>query len=128
MTNVQLLLSIGIPTFAVLIGFLTNNARLGALDAKIDRVESGLGAGIDRIEADLGARIDRVVARLATIEGDLRQFYRELGIHQATSPTSNRSAARERRESLAIPILRWTHPLRNRRKLIATAFPLGVPA
>jgi hypothetical protein len=83
MTNVQLLLSIGIPTLAVLIGFLMNNVRLGALDAKIDRVETGLesrlGARIDRVDA----RLDRVETRLTTIEGDLRQFYRELGIHQA---------------------------------------------
>lgn len=53
MTNLQLLLSIGIPTFAVLASILFNNARFNSIDA-----------------------------RLISIEGDLRQFYKDLGKHE----------------------------------------------
>jgi hypothetical protein len=72
MTNIQLFLSIGIPTLAVLIGFLMNNARLSTIEARIGSVES-----------NLGARIGGVESRLTAIEGDLRQFYRNLGAHEA---------------------------------------------
>lgn len=76
MTNIQLFLSIGIPTLAVLIGFLLNNARLSS-------IESSLGARIGSVESNLGARIGGVESRLTAIEGDLRQFYRDLGAHEA---------------------------------------------
>ena len=98
MTNIQLFLSIGIPTLAVLIGFLLNNARLSSIEtslgarigsvesnlgARISGVESTLGARIGGVESTLGARIGGVESRLAAIEGDLRQFYRNLGAHEA---------------------------------------------
>ena len=87
MTNIQLFLSIGIPTLAVLIGFLLNNARLSSIEtslgARIGSVESNLGARISGVESTLGARIGGVESRLAAIEGDLRQFYRNLGAHEA---------------------------------------------
>jgi hypothetical protein len=76
MTNIQLFLSIGVPTIAVLIGFLLNNARLNS-------IETNLGARISGVESTLGARIGGVESRLAAIEGDLRQFYRDLGAHEA---------------------------------------------
>lgn len=76
MTNIQLLLSIGIPTLAVLVSFLLSNARLNS-------VESGLGARITSLESNLTSRITGVESRLSAIEGDLRQFYRDLGTHEA---------------------------------------------
>lgn len=53
MTNLQLLLTIGIPTFAVILGTLYNNGRFNSLEQ-----------------------------RLITIEGDLRRFYEMLGRHE----------------------------------------------
>jgi hypothetical protein len=72
MTNLQLMLSMGVPTIAVLISYLLNNSHLTA-------VEANLNTRID----NMGARIDRIETRLITIEGDLRQFYRDLGAHEA---------------------------------------------
>jgi hypothetical protein len=94
MTNIQLFLSIGIPTLAVLIGFLMNNARLNTIETRIGGVESNLGARISGVEASQGTRINSlesnlisriigVESRLTAIEGDLRQFYRDLGAHEA---------------------------------------------
>jgi hypothetical protein len=109
MTNIQLFLSIGIPTMAVLIGFLLNNARLSSIEtslgsrigsvesnigaritgveanhaATIASLESNLGARIGSLESNLISRITGVESRLTAIEGDLRQFYRDLGAHEA---------------------------------------------
>lgn len=52
MTNLQLALSIGIPTLAVLVTFLYNSARFNSIEN-----------------------------RLIVIEGDLRRFYETLGRH-----------------------------------------------
>jgi hypothetical protein len=65
MTNLQLLLSMGVPTLAVLISHLFTNARITAIDT------------------NLNGRMDRIESRLTVIEGDLRQFYRDLGAHEA---------------------------------------------
>lgn len=53
MTNLQFVLAVSIPTFTVLVGILYNNARFNSIDA-----------------------------RLISIEGDLRQFYKDLGKHE----------------------------------------------
>jgi hypothetical protein len=52
MTNIQLWLTIGVPSFLVLVGILLN--QLGQ---------------------------NRIETRLLSIEGDLRQFYKTLGQH-----------------------------------------------
>lgn len=54
MTNLQLALSIGIPSLLILVGIFLNNARFNSIET-----------------------------RLTTMEGDLRQFYRDLGRHEA---------------------------------------------
>jgi len=54
MTNLQLALTIAIPSILVLVGIFLNNARFNSLET-----------------------------RLTTMEGDLRQFYRDLGRHDA---------------------------------------------
>jgi hypothetical protein len=53
-TNLQLALSIGIPSILILVGIFLNNARFNSVET-----------------------------RLTTMEGDLRQFYRDLGRHEA---------------------------------------------
>ncbi len=61
MTNLQLALSIGIPSLLVLVGIFLNNARFSAMDNRFTAVD---------------ARLDRMQA-------DLSQFYRDLGRHDA---------------------------------------------
>jgi hypothetical protein len=63
--NVQFYLALGLPTSTVLVGIYLNQRSF-------DRLESGLGSRMDRLES----RLDR-------IEGDLREFYRTLGQHDA---------------------------------------------
>lgn len=61
MTNLQLVLTIGIPSLLVLVGIFLNNARFNASDGRFSAIE---------------ARLDRMQA-------DLSQFYRDLGRHDA---------------------------------------------
>jgi hypothetical protein len=58
MTNLQLSLSIVIPSMLVLVGIFLNNARFNSIET-----------------------------RLTTMEGDLRQFYRDLGRQDADIAT-----------------------------------------
>ena len=58
MTNLQLVLSIGIPSLLIMVGMFLNNARFNSIES-----------------------------RLISIEGDLRQFYRDLGRHDADIAT-----------------------------------------
>ena len=64
MSNLQLVLTIAIPSLLVLVGIFLNNARFNGIDSRFN--------GID-------ARFNGIEARLASMEGDLRQFYRDLG-------------------------------------------------
>jgi hypothetical protein len=61
MSNLQLVLTIAIPSLLVLVGIFLNNARFNGIDARFNSIES----------------------RLTTMEGDLRHFYRDLGRHEA---------------------------------------------
>lgn len=65
MTNYQMLFSIGIPSLLIVVGFLYNNSRLNT-------IESTMNLGFQDVRS-----------RLNTIESDLRQFYRDLGRHDA---------------------------------------------
>jgi hypothetical protein len=58
MTNLQLALTIAIPSLLILVGIFLNNARFNTIES-----------------------------RLTTLEGDLRHFYRDLGRHEADLAT-----------------------------------------
>jgi hypothetical protein len=69
MTNLQLVLTIGIPSLLILVGMFLNNSRSNTLEGRIDRLGSELNARIDRMQADLS------------------QFYMILGRHEADIAT-----------------------------------------
>jgi len=72
LTNLQLALSIGIPTLAVLITFLFNNARFSSIEQRITVNQTSLEARIVGMQTSLEAR-------LITLEADMRQFYHLTG-------------------------------------------------
>ena len=72
MTNLQLALSIGIPSLLVLVGIFLNNARFSAIDNRFTATDASIG----RMGSELNARLDRQQA-------DLSQFYMILGRHEA---------------------------------------------
>jgi hypothetical protein len=75
MTNLQLLLSIGIPSFLVVLSWISNNARFTALEAQIAASENRLDARISAVESRLDAQItaveSRLNARISTVERSL---------------------------------------------------------
>lgn len=97
MTNLQLALSIGIPSLLVLVGIFLNNARFNSIDARFSGVDArfstidnrfnsidnrftGIEARLDRMNSELNARLDRQ-------QSDLSQFYEILGRHDADIAT-----------------------------------------
>ena len=62
MTNLQLLLSIGVPTFFVLAGILLNHRE------------------VTNLKNDMNRQFDKVDSRLTRIEEDQKQFFRTTGI------------------------------------------------
>lgn len=87
MTNLQLVLTIAIPSLLILVGMFLNNSRSNTLEGHIDRLGSDLDARIGRMGSDLNARIDRMGsdlnARLDRQQSDLSLFYQTLGRHDA---------------------------------------------
>jgi len=53
-TSIQLVLSISVPTMAVLIGILINNSRLGDLNGRL----GDLRADMNTLRADMNTRFD----------------------------------------------------------------------
>jgi hypothetical protein len=80
MTNFQLLLSIGVPSLVIVIGFMYNNSRLNTFEASVN-------ARFNSIESNVSGGFQDLRNRLTAIEADLRQFYRDLGRHEADIAT-----------------------------------------
>ncbi len=70
MTNLQLLLSIGIPSVLVILSWISNNQRLSRLEAGLDRTNGRLEAGLDNTNRRLDAGLDSVNKRLEDARAD----------------------------------------------------------
>ena len=89
MTDLQLLLSIGIPSLLIALSMLQNNVKFNALEKRIDGLDKradGTDARFNRMDASLDARFNKFDADLrafrtehhqdlAAIHADLKQFY-----------------------------------------------------
>ncbi len=82
MINLQLLLSIGIPSLLIALSIFQNNARFTALEKRLDGIdtrftksEAATDARFNKAEADLRAFRTEHHQDLAAIHADLKQFY-----------------------------------------------------
>ena len=76
MTNVQLYLSIGIPTLAVLVGILINMMMFNAQGHRINdmgRRIDDMGQRVSDLNTSLSARIDSLETRLNQVIGYLME-------------------------------------------------------
>ena len=55
MTNIQLLLSIGIPSMLVVLAWLSNNSRLNRVEQRLDRVDQRFDRVDQRFESVIDA-------------------------------------------------------------------------
>jgi hypothetical protein len=69
-------LAIGIPTFVVLLGILWNHQEIRDVRGEIANLHADLRGEIANLRTEMNTR-------LIVIEGDLRQFYKDLGRHEA---------------------------------------------
>jgi hypothetical protein len=65
MTNLQLLLTIGIPSLLVVLSWLSNNARFAAIDKQFDRVDRKFEQ-IDQKFEEIDRRFDEMERRFET--------------------------------------------------------------
>ena len=75
MTNIQLYLSIGIPTLTVLLSLLINWSATRNLRADFTERFGGIDRRFDRMET----RLDRMETRLDRIDNDMHHFYQVTG-------------------------------------------------
>ncbi len=79
MTNLQLLLSIGVPSFVVIAGWLQTNARLSRLESTTDAGLERLYKVMDQRFAQVDARFAHIESHLEQIDAHLRQIYHLTG-------------------------------------------------
>ncbi len=75
MTNIQLLLSIGIPSLLVIMSWLSNNTRLSNLERRMDSNTDRLDGRVNSLHARMDQRFDYLIdatvklhERVATVE------------------------------------------------------------
>ena len=78
MTDLQLYLAIGIPTFAILVGILMNavqysglNARFSGMDSRMSSVETRISS----LETRLDARFNNLEVKFDTLTGKVIDVY-----------------------------------------------------
>ena len=62
MTNIQLLLSIGIPSLLVIMSWLSNNTRLSNLERRMDSNTDRLDGRVNSLHARMDQRFDYLVS------------------------------------------------------------------
>jgi len=65
-TDAQLYLAIGLPTLSVLVGILVNGMQFGALNARMNSLESRLDGKIDALESKIDSRITNLENKFDT--------------------------------------------------------------
>jgi hypothetical protein len=89
LTNIQLFLTIGIPTLAVLVGILVNtsalasltgtiNSRFGSLEARMTALETRLDARISSLEAKFETKFDILVGKVMEMDNRLTRLQERL--------------------------------------------------
>jgi hypothetical protein len=91
MTDVQLYLAAGIPTFAVLVGILTNivhhsavNARFNAVDTRISNLEMRMDARFNNVDArfnNLDVKFDTLTGKVIELDNRVTRIEAKLGIN-----------------------------------------------
>ena len=83
MTDVQLYLAIGIPTFAVLVGILTNIVHHSAVNARFNAVETRISNLEIRVDArfnNLDVKFDTLTGKVIDLDNRVTRIEAKLGI------------------------------------------------
>ena len=83
MTDIQLYLAIGIPTFAVLIGILTNVVHHSSTNARFNSVETRISNLETRVDArfnGLDVKFDTLTGKVIDVDNRVTRIEAKLGI------------------------------------------------
>ncbi len=72
MTDLQLYLAIGIPTFAVLVGILTNIVQLNGINARFDSVDARFNS--------IDLKFDTLTGKVVDVDNRVTRIEAKLGI------------------------------------------------
>jgi hypothetical protein len=78
-TDVQLYLAIGIPTFAVLIGILTNVIHHSSTNARFNSIDAWFGS-LDSRFNNLDAKFDTLTGKVIDVDNRVTRIEAKLGI------------------------------------------------
>jgi len=82
-TDIQLYLAIGIPTFAVLIGILTNVVHHSSTNARFNSVETRISNLETRVDArfnGLDVKFDTLTGKVIDVDNRVTRIEAKLGI------------------------------------------------
>jgi hypothetical protein len=82
-TDVQLYLAIGIPTFAVLVGILTNVIHHSAVNSRFNSVETHISNMETRVDArfnNLEVKFDTLTGKVIDVDNRVTRIEAKLGI------------------------------------------------
>ena len=74
-SSIQLALSIGVPTLAVLVGILINNSRLGDVNGRLNDMNSRIGDMNSRLN-DMNVRVNELRAHMDARFDDMKDMWR----------------------------------------------------
>ncbi len=86
MTDLQLYLAIGIPTFAILVGMLMNTVHHSAVNARFNSVDArfnGVDARFDSVDArfnHLDVKFDTLTGKVIDVDNRVTRIEAKLGI------------------------------------------------
>jgi len=69
MNDTQLYLAVGLPVFAVLLGFLGNVLQVNTINARLTSLEGSLNARLTSLEGNMNSRFASLEARFETLVG-----------------------------------------------------------
>jgi uncharacterized membrane-anchored protein YhcB (DUF1043 family) len=89
---------------SIFVGMLFNNARFGAIDTRLNRMQDEMNGKFDRMQSEtdgkfdqMHSRMDRMQSELSgrmdRVQGDLGQFFREIGRHDAKIESIEKKAS-----------------------------------
>jgi hypothetical protein len=82
-TDVQLYLAVGIPTFAILVGILTNVVHHSSTNARFNGIEtriSNLEARVDARFNNLDVKFDTLTGKVIDVDNRVTRIEAKLGI------------------------------------------------
>ena len=78
---------------SIFVGMLFNNARFGAIDTRLNRMQDEMNGKLDQMQSRMDRMQSELSGRMDRVQSDLGQFFRELGRHDAKIESIEKKAS-----------------------------------